>query len=98
MHASILKTRYNMSLDEYQRMYEDQGGCCKICGNTGNLVVDHKHDDTRKVRGLLCIHCNSGIGFFRENIQFMLSAIKYLSSDEEGVHVPSDLGRENMPT
>jgi len=63
-------------------MFEAQGGKCKICGEAGSLVVDHKHDASRKVRALLCVRCNSGIGFFRENVDVMLSAIGYLTLEE----------------
>lgn len=41
------------------------------------LVVDHCHD-TRRVRGLLCVGCNSGIGNFREDETALLAARDYL--------------------
>ncbi|MFI5274430.1 MAG: endonuclease domain-containing protein [Ktedonobacterales bacterium] len=78
MHASMLKSRYKMSLEEYRRMYEEQGGKCKICGDVSTLVVDHKHDEDKAVRGLLCTRCNSGLGFFRDNTGILLSAAAYL--------------------
>ncbi len=81
MRASILKTRYNLTLDDYQRIYDEQAGRCKICGDTAPLVVDHKHDQSRRIRSLLCVRCNSGIGFFRENIKIMMAAIAYLEAD-----------------
>lgn len=82
MHHSMLMSRYRITLEDYQCMFEAQGGKCKICGEAGSLVVDHKHDASRKVRGLLCVRCNSGIGFFRENVDVMLSAIGYLTLEE----------------
>ena len=75
-------SRYGITLEEYRELHEAQGGKCKICGEAGRLVVDHKHDETKQVRALLCVRCNSGIGFFRESVDIMLSAIGYLSLGE----------------
>ena len=52
---------------------------CMICGATEKLVVDHNHK-TNKVRGMLCNHCNRGLGHFRDNQKTLLKAIEYLSN------------------
>ena len=78
----MLKSRYKLSLEGYQALVEQQRGCCKICGKlTEKLVVDHKHDESGKVRGLLCIRCNSGIGHFLEDESILVAAIAYLRLD-----------------
>lgn len=41
------------------------------------LVVDHCHDSGR-VRGLLCVGCNAGIGNFRDDEATLLRAAGYL--------------------
>ncbi|WP_416972557.1 endonuclease VII domain-containing protein [Streptomyces sp. 4F14] len=55
-----LKATYGLTGEEYQRLYEAQGGRCAICQETRktNLAVDHCHK-TEAVRGLLCARCNS---------------------------------------
>lgn len=67
---------------EYMRMFELQGGRCKLCGIhrndcKKNLSVDHDHK-TGKVRGLLCQKCNIGIGLLNHEILLLEKAITYL--------------------
>jgi phage/plasmid primase-like uncharacterized protein len=50
---------------------------CVICGAREALVVDHDHV-TGKVRGMLCNHCNRGLGHFRDDPQLLEFAAQYL--------------------
>lgn len=50
---------------------------CVICGDTGPLVVDHDHA-SGEIRGLLCNHCNRGLGHFRDNPELLEFARMYL--------------------
>lgn len=50
---------------------------CDICSEPAPLVVDHCHS-TGKVRGMLCQHCNRGLGHFRDKPAVMAKAIEYL--------------------
>lgn len=75
-----LKAKYGITLEQYDEMFEAQGGTCLICGNEGgerDLAVDHSHE-TGEVRGLLCLNCNAGIGNLRDDIELLKKAIKYL--------------------
>ncbi len=78
--ASILRTRYGITVDVYDAMLESQGGVCAICRNTcatgKRLSVDHDHT-TGQVRGLLCQRCNRGIGHF-DSPEIILAAAKYV--------------------
>jgi len=63
-----LKKNYGITLDDYDEMLFEQGGKCVICGISENylkrnLDVDHDHK-TGKVRGLLCIKCNTTLGWY----------------------------------
>jgi hypothetical protein len=80
---SVLKSAYNISLDDYNKMFNDQNGRCKICLIHNSevkkpLSVDHYHS-TGKVRGLLCGSCNLGLGMFKDNTEIMKIAIEYLN-------------------
>ena len=57
------------------------GKSCQICRSETMLVVDHCH---RKnfVRGVLCMKCNSGLGFFRDDPALLIKASEYLASGE----------------
>jgi hypothetical protein len=41
------------------------------------MRVDHCHA-TGVVRGILCDHCNRGLGFFRDNPQSLATASTYV--------------------
>lgn len=46
------------------------------------MHVDHDHD-TGEVRGLLCVNCNTGLGFFFDNVSFIKKGIKYLGLETD---------------
>lgn len=75
--------RYKLTVDGYEAMLAGQNNGCAICGHQHTddkpLHVDHCHD-TRAVRGLLCLHCNTALGAMAEDPQRLLRAIDYLNS------------------
>jgi hypothetical protein len=77
-----LQLKFGITLDEYNRMHQAQEGLCAICKQpetTGRaLAVDHNHT-TNKVRALLCVRCNNGIGQLQENPAILFRAIEYLN-------------------
>lgn len=77
-----LKVR-GITLGEYEKMNEAQGGVCAICRQPQQhkfrqcLDIDHCHA-SGKVRGLLCSKCNVGIGLLREDAIILQNAASYL--------------------
>jgi len=60
--AQLLKHRYDLTVEEWDRMLIEQTGRCALCGVPMQRPhVDHSHD-TRDVRGLLCLPCNTMLG------------------------------------
>jgi len=80
---SVDRFLYGLKTGERESMEETQEGKCSIClTKPKKLFVDHDHV-TGKVRGLLCRHCNFGIGHFKDNIAYLKSAIEYLEKNME---------------
>ena len=82
----MLRTRYGITIDQYNVMLEAQGGRCTLCGSTPNpngvraascLHVDHDHV-TGAVRALLCNECNRGLGYLRDSPRLLRLAADYI--------------------
>lgn len=71
-----LKKHYGLTPDQLQLLQQTQTYRCYLCNDKTNLVVDHDHL-TGKVRSLLCQHCNSGLGFFRDRADLLRKAADY---------------------
>lgn len=66
-----LQQVYGITNEEYEEMYREQGGVCKICEKpekTRRLQIDHDHE-TSRVRGLLCTACNTSLGRFERHLE-----------------------------
>ena len=85
-HEQGLMRFFNMTADDYKKIFNEQNGCCAVCGTHQSdlpkrLHVDHCHT-TQKIRGLLCNKCNAAIGLLKDNIEILAEAIKYLSKNK----------------
>jgi len=76
-----LQNRYGLSIADYRRILDLQGGVCAICkgGPKENkrLSVDHNHA-SGAVRGLLCAVCNRAIGQLQDDISTLRAAATYI--------------------
>ena len=83
-----LRTKYGITLVQWQRMWVKSLGGCWICRRkpkSKSLEVDHDHK-TGQVRGLLCFHCNHRLlgGPLLEDARLHEKAAAYLRSDFDG--------------
>lgn len=71
--------KFNLSEQDLEDMGDIQNWDCAICGSIiiDKPYIDHDHS-TGKVRELLCLHCNVGLGHFRDSIAILEKAVKYL--------------------
>ena len=81
---SKFKGRYGITVFDFEEIFKKQGYKCKICGimklDLKELFcLDHNHNNS-KIRGVLCKSCNSGLGFFKDDINRLKEAIKYLEN------------------
>jgi hypothetical protein len=79
---SMLKTKYGITPESWQDMFEAQGCRCAICETTdagakAGWNTDHCHKSGR-VRFILCAHCNRGLGAFKDNPDVMRKAAKMI--------------------
>jgi hypothetical protein len=85
-----IKTKYGIEASSVEVMLEEQNHKCDICfkpieislnrdksNYATRACVDHDHE-TNKVRGILCVLCNMGLGKFKDDISSLKRAIEYL--------------------
>lgn len=90
--AVKLWTKYRITPEDWDRLYDEQLGRCAVCHCTladVKTCVDHDHA-TGKVRGLLCNVCNQGLGYFGDDPDRLRRAAEYLlgaaeAANREGV-------------
>lgn len=70
--------KYGLTEDQVEALIAKADGRCEICQKPSELLlIDHCHA-TGVVRGMLCDFCNKGIGWLREDIAALQSAVSYL--------------------
>lgn len=83
-----VKLKYGLTLDEINNLLVLQDYSCAICDDPIDFGspnknekphIDHDHV-SGKVRGLLCLTCNTGLGMFRDSRDLLGAADKYLQS------------------
>jgi hypothetical protein len=87
--VDYLMKKYGLTPEDFGAMMKAQGGMCAICKTAPGAHIDHDHS-TGKIRGILCINCNQGIGKLLDDIATLESAIQYLRGHE----TPAELGTE----
>lgn len=84
---SVLKTKYGITIDQYESLLAQGDGACWICARPeaikrpnvkypDSLSVDHSHS-SGLIRGLLCRNCNWGIGAFKDDAERVELALQY---------------------
>lgn len=80
-----LQRQYSITEQQYEQILKKQNGRCAICNcqqHYQRLSVDHCHK-TGMVRGLLCMHCNRGLGRFFDSVIRLRNAAAYLEKAQE---------------
>lgn len=87
MQRKVRLKKFGITIEEYDRMFIQQKGCCASCETHQDqcertLAVDHCHA-TGKVRGLLCFNCNAALGLLKDNIDTICKLATYLQKERE---------------
>lgn len=76
-----LKSKYDLTIERFLQMIDEQRGCCKICNQPfpeGEVPqVDHDHK-TNQIRGLLCKICNTCLRAIDRDRDWGKKALAYL--------------------
>lgn len=106
IHLARRCRQFGITVEQYVYMAHAQNDVCAICKripldvHPNGFSIDHCHN-TGIVRGLLCNHCNTGLGFFEDNPKALAQAIVYLnqqtnSSSGSGSVTTSAITRLNL--
>ena len=82
---SHLMRKYGITVEDKQRMWDEQKGICAVCGTAliavfdRDCCVDHDHK-TNKVRGLIHWYCNIIVGVAEAKPLLLEQIYKYLDS------------------
>lgn len=84
----IINHLYGLDWETYQEKLLAQHNTCAICkksetkvtksGRVLPLTIDHRHDSSKLVRGLLCSNCNVALGLFCDDALILTSAAQYI--------------------
>ena len=82
-----------ISLNDYEQMWKDQEGKCKICKQPGDqskpqrqqLALDHCHKEGH-ARALLCWYCNNAIGYLESLRAPLEEYLEYLTKHQKAVN------------
>lgn len=87
-----LRKKYGITPEQWDSMLLEQDLRCAICRvmfrdapYSGRICVDHCHK-TNRVRGLLCVDCNHGLGKFKDDTALLLRAMQYLDGGSGVTH------------
>lgn len=69
-----LKYKFGITLEDFNKILEKQGGGCVCCTSKYKLSLDHSHT-TGKIRGILCMSCNLALGMVRDNKEVLAKLI-----------------------
>ncbi len=78
-----LQRFYGITLEEYNKIFSNQNGCCAGCNKhqsefKKSLAVDHDHL-CGEIRGLLCQSCNMALGMLKDNPEILENLKIYLN-------------------
>ena len=92
---SNLKRKYRLTVEDFNRLVDEQGGVCPICGGVPE-EVDHDHACCagsktcgKCIRAVLCKNCNRALGHAHDDPKTLRALAVYVEEfsrkKEEGI-------------
>jgi hypothetical protein len=79
------KKLYGITLQQKEDMILNQDNKCLACGtdlrklDSKSICVDHDHNSKKiNIRGILCQHCNTALGYMQEDYEKILKLAEYV--------------------
>jgi hypothetical protein len=96
--ASKYRSRFNLSIDEVERIFATARYACEACGTRKDelalgirLVLDHDHSCCpteftcgKCIRGVLCTSCNMALGAVRDDPDRLTAIVDYMHRSVDG--------------
>lgn len=79
--AKRLKQKYGLTIAEAEELLSANNGRCLICNTADAVAIDHDHA-TGKVRGALCLSCNTFLGRVEANPTILNRMSAYAGLDQ----------------
>lgn len=76
-----MRQRYNLTIAEADALLAENEGRCLICNDAEAVAIDHCHR-TGKVRGGLCLSCNTFLGRVEANPAILARMAEYARLDQ----------------
>lgn len=84
-----LAKKFGLTVEQWEAIFDGQGRICAICGGAEHNGINWHTDHDRSccpgenscgqcVRGILCGPCNVGIGHFKDSVDRLAAAQRYL--------------------
>ena len=75
--AYRFKQSNGMSIEQYNEMYVQQKGCCKLCGRLNRELAINRNQSSGKVINLLCQHCIELIEFVNKYTDEIITYLEH---------------------
>lgn len=80
-----LKSKYGITPEEHNQLLINHDFRCALCKRhmtefKHGLGVDHCHE-TGKIRGMLCMPCNTSLGYFGDTPEALTKVLSYLTQN-----------------
>ena len=90
LFAYQLQEKDHITIEQFHLMLINQSGLCACCSQPmRNPYIDHDHKCCLKqrscgkcIRGLLCQHCNTALGYAKDSSDVLTGMINYLKKWE----------------